>query len=116
MVTRTDPFYAPSSFYTVYTVVGPNGSSDVPAVTNILPGGNLTIIYTADQWYRINALEKDGVAVEAAANLATYTQELTDIQADISNNVSFVQATEGQTGLAVPAGWASSSTAPRRKR
>ncbi len=106
VVTRTDPFYVPSAFFAVYTVVGAGGSSDAPAVTNIAPGGNLTIVYTADQWYRISALEKDGVPVEAAAGLATYPQELTNIQADISNNVTFAQATAGQTGL--PGGsWAS---------
>lgn len=108
VVTRDDPFAPPpTAFFTVYTVVGPNGSSDVDAVKQVARGSNLTIVYTANQWYRIGALEKDGTAVAAAAGQAAYTQELTDIQADISNNVSFAQATTEQTGLAVPAGWAS---------
>lgn len=105
VVTRDNPF-GPAGFFDVYTVVGANGSINGDAHQDVAPGDDLTIVYTADEWYRIDALEVDGVPVSAAAGEATYTQVLTDVQGDISNNVSFVQATQGQTGLGVPNAWA----------
>ena len=106
VVTRDDPFSTPAAFFTVYTVVGANGGIDVATSTNVASGSNLTINYTADDWYRIEALTSDGSPIGAAAGELTYEQVLTGITADISNNVSFVEASQAQTGLSVPNSWA----------
>ena len=64
------------------------------------------IVYTAADWYRINALASNGVPVSAAAGSQSYTQTLVNISADISNNVAFALATPLQTGYTnVPTAW-----------
>jgi hypothetical protein len=106
-VTSTDPFGGgPTIFYTIYTTVGANGASDAAAEEEVAEGGDLTIIYTANDWYRINALLLDGTPVGAAAGQKAYTQEFTNVTQDYSNDVSFATATQGQTGLTVPTDYA----------
>lgn len=114
-VTPTYSLSGPSS-YTITVVTGSGGNSSTGGVNlatalasfTIASGGSTSIVYTANDWYRINSLNKDGTPVGAAANARAYTQDLVNVTADISNNVSFAQVNPGvvNTGLTnIPASW-----------
>ncbi len=93
--------------FTIRTVVAdPNGSINVNPVERVAQGGLLTVVYTANQWYRIGELHTDGEPVVEAAGQIAYEQPFLDVQADHSNHVAFALATQEQTGLGVPSDWA----------
>lgn len=110
VVSFDEPVFTAPSFFTITQVIGANGSADPAALTvQIEAGGSTQIVYTADQWFRIEKLSVDDVEVVAAAGEVTYQWNVANVQADISNEVSFVAASGAEVGL--PAGvdpvWAS---------
>ncbi len=68
-----------------------NGLALSPLVIEIAAGGSTQIVYQADEWYRIGALETNGAPVAAAAGTAAFTWMLTDARNDWSNHVTFVE-------------------------
>ena len=94
----------PSSFFMVYSVVGPNGTHSVGGnpleMFEVDPGDSTNIVYMANEWFRIDTVMTNGVAVDAVAGLPVYTQALANIQGDISNHVTFADATAEEAGLA----------------
>lgn len=111
VVSFDEPDFGGPSFFTITQVIGANGSADPAALTvQIEAGGSTQIVYTADQWFRIEKLSVDGSEVVAAAGEAAYQWNINNVQADISNEVSFVAASGAEVGLpaGVNPGWASS--------
>ena len=87
-----------------------NGCSSLgtaPFASVEVPEGTGTqVVYTADDWYRIASLLKDGTAVIAADGAKVFTQAFATVAADISNNVAFAEALPAQTGYGtVPTAW-----------
>lgn len=117
VVTRDVPSFVPTPLgaFFVYTVINGNGAYTVGELgsftTNttveVIPGDDLTIVYTATNWYRINPLLTDGVTNVDASAKSVYTQDLTSVQAHYSNNVTFAAATGDETGLGNTNAWAS---------
>ncbi len=76
------------------------------ASAEIPTGAETQIVYTADDWHRLSALEANGEAVPGATGARAYTQEFASVTEDISNAVAFAEALPAQTGYAaVPTGW-----------
>jgi len=104
----------PLAFFMIYSAIGPNGAHSAGATPlaaiEIAPGGSTNIVYTANEWYRIGSMATNGVAIGAAVGCRAYTQQFANAQADVSNNVTFVDAAAQQTGLtnSVPTAWAKS--------
>lgn len=98
-ISRTDPFFVPPSFFTITQHIGLHGQADPPDTFTLPGGASTTILYTASPWFRIQSLTTDGVSVAAAAGARTYTQSLVAVQADATNNVTFVNATAVQAGI-----------------
>lgn len=94
----------PSSFFMVYSAIGPNGMHSVGEnpleMFEVAPGDSTNIVYTANEWFRIDTVTTNGVAVDVVAGLPVYTQLLANIQGDISNHVTFAEASPAETGLA----------------
>ncbi len=95
---------------TISVVISGNGWSSLGGtspVSVVVPAGAATqVVYAAADWHRVQALTRNGVAVDAAAGLKVYTQVLAGVWADISNRVVFGLATTNQTGYAtVPTTW-----------
>jgi hypothetical protein len=84
-----------------------NGLALSPLVIEIAAGGSTQIVYQADEWYRIGALETNGAPVAAAAGTAAFTWTLTDARSDWSNHVTFVEWPHpyGATPVAWLANW-----------
>ena len=114
VATRNDPFDGGNQgFYNVYVVVNPNGSATVDNIAvespvEVAANGNLTITFTADQWYRIAAVTVDSEPDIDAADKASYELELTNVSKDINVEATFAAATAAQVELpdGVPASWA----------
>lgn len=77
-----------------------------PALRTVPLGITTQIVFTAADWHRIQALARDGTAIDAAAGLKVYTQGLVNVTADLTNDVTFALATPAQTGYTnVPTAW-----------
>jgi hypothetical protein len=105
------PDVAPPTFFMIYSVIGPNGSQSAEGspVANIQVeiGGATSIVYSAASWFRIASCLTNGAPVSAAVGQTNYLWSVTNVQSDCSNSVTFVAATQEQTGLEVPPAWAS---------
>lgn len=112
VVTTRDPF-APAMFFETcllsVTQTG-NGHSSFGSApyrsVAVTIGTSTQIVYTADDWFRINTLTSNGAVVSATQGVRSFTQELINVQTDISNTVVFAEATPVQTGYTnVPTVW-----------
>ncbi|MDD5708386.1 MAG: hypothetical protein PHR35_20900, partial [Kiritimatiellae bacterium] len=83
----------PTVFLIVQSV-GDHGaaSPSPPGGIQVTAGGATTIVYTADDWYRITNLTVNGQAVPAAAGERTYAWTVSGVASDYSNEVSFAQS------------------------
>ncbi|MEI6210903.1 MAG: YDG domain-containing protein, partial [bacterium] len=72
-----------------------SGTASLAGTTQVALGTTTSIVYTAESWvsghgfHVISALTSNGVPVPAAAGQQVYIQTLSNIQAAISNNVTF---------------------------
>jgi hypothetical protein len=98
----------PTCYQLAVTKSGNGGSSigfSSSAMQMISLGVTTQVIYSADDWYRIQTLSSNTAAV-AVEGLKTYTQTIVNAVADISNDVAFSLATPEQTGYTnVPTTW-----------
>ena len=114
---RTGPWYdvgadqnnAPLTFALTVVKAG-NGKSSLTNgsyVSVSVPAGATTqVVYTANEWYRINAFVANGIPVDTAAGLPVFTQAIANISGNVSNMVSYAMATPLQTGYTnVPTSW-----------
>lgn len=100
--------------YLLTVVTGSGGNSATGGVNfatslwtfSVSAGSSTSIVYTANDWYLIQSLTKDGASVGAAAGLKSYTQQLDSISAPISNNVTFVTNSLGAVVSQVPSSYA----------
>jgi hypothetical protein len=108
LVTYADPRFA--NFFTITQLLGPNGWADPAGTITIPPGATTSIVYTADQWYRLAALTNDQTAVATASNARAYTNTFSAVNADHTVQVAFKPATATQAGIpvTVPTDWAKS--------
>ena len=81
--------------YTLSVVVGLNGTATLLTAVPLASGTSTTIVYTANDWCRIQALTSNTTPVSAAVNMKVYTQQISSIFADISNTVAFYQPPSG---------------------
>lgn len=86
----------PVSSFTITSVIGPNGIHTLgndpiaPLVSVTLAAGSSTsIVYTADQWFRIAGVTTNGVDADISLVTTQYTWTVDNLQADCSNNVTF---------------------------
>jgi hypothetical protein len=102
VVTTTEPTYtgggAGTTYFMLTVVNGGNGTSDLGGVNSnpltqvqIAQGSGTTIVFNASQWYRINSFTSNGVSVAAALTQTNFSWTLTNVQAPVSNAVSFVK-------------------------
>ena len=91
----TDPFAIPPSGegFLITQNVGANGAANPAGEIQIADGGTTSIVYTADDWYRIQELKVDDVAVTEAAGLRSFEWTLVDADANHTVDVSFGQTT-----------------------
>jgi hypothetical protein len=97
-LTFADVPIEPPSF-TISQWVGINGSASPTGTVTVLAGATTSIVYTASQWYRIDALTNDAAAVSAAAGAGSYTNTFNNIVANHAVMVSFKAATATQAGI-----------------
>jgi hypothetical protein len=98
----------PSS-YLITVVTGSGGNSKTGGVNLattlasflIAAHGSTSIVYRADDWYRIASLTSNDAPVTAATGARAYTQDLVNVTADISNNVAFAQVNPGVVDAAL---------------
>jgi uncharacterized repeat protein (TIGR02543 family) len=90
--------------------VGANGSAAPAGSISILDGTSTSVVYTANQWFRIAALTNGATAVPAAVGARQYTNAFTAVTANHNVQVSFHAATASQAGIpsAVDPAWARS--------
>ena len=95
------------NYFTLTAVVGANGTASLFGAVQIASGASTTIVYTANDWYRIQALTANTTPVTEAANVKSYIQTINNISQNISNNVTFGSATPLQTGYPtnIPTVW-----------
>lgn len=99
------------SFFTIYSVIEGFGAHDAGPNTfesfTIDAGETATIVYTADEWYRIESVLSNDTPVGEASGSKSFTLTLSDVQGDISNHVIFVEADAEQVGISsnVPLDW-----------
>jgi len=109
------------TYYTLTVVFNSNGGvtdngvalvSGVPV--QVTGGTSPTLVYTAQDWYRIQSLlvSTSGVAnaVSAAVNQKTYSHTITSVTGNISNTVTFYQPDGGIINPAftnIPTAWLS---------
>jgi len=115
VVANTPPTYqSGGSTFLLIVANNGNGKTDFTKSNNTDPltqitvasASSTTIVYTANGWYQISALTSNGVTVAAAAGATIYTQTLTGISLDISNNVTFITNYTGAVVDSVPSSWA----------
>ena len=100
VVTNGAPTYtlAQSSFLITVNFSG-NGSASTNGLAALLgspstfsSAGITSIVYTAQDWYRINTLQvSNSLSVAAAQGVKVYTQMLGTVTGDITNTVAFYQ-------------------------
>ena len=104
------------SLYAILTLIGANGSaytngiSLVSGVPFSLPAGSSTsIVYTANEWYRIQNLATNSIAVAEAVGYKAYTQQINNIWWNYSNNITFYQPTNiNSISTNLPTAWLAS--------
>ena len=112
---NANPYQAPS-LYAILTLIGANGSaytngiSLVSGVPFSLPAGSSTsIVYTANEWYRIQNLATNSIAVAEAVGYKAYTQQINNIWWNYSNNITFYQPTNiNSISTNLPTAWLAS--------
>jgi hypothetical protein len=106
VVTFGEPVFA-GGFFMITQFVGDHGSADPAGTITVAAGGTTSIIYTADEWFRIAALTNDTTAAPAAAGARRYTNRLAAVMADHTVQVAFNAATASQVGIpsTVDPGW-----------
>ena len=90
----TDPFYSPPTGegFLITQTVGANGWANPADVEiQIAVGGSTSIVYTASDWYRIQALTVNGSDVVEAAGERSYEWTVTEADDDYEIDVSFTQ-------------------------
>lgn len=94
VVTADDPFGTPSSGITFLLSANQgaaNGTISLATDVQIDQGDSTNIVFTADDWYRIDSLTTNSVAVSGAAGLKTFTLEIEDMQTAVDAVVAFTQ-------------------------
>jgi hypothetical protein len=77
-----------------------------PAAIIVHQGITTQIVFTADDWHRIQTLTSDGIPVIDATGRKAYTQMFFNVAANVTNQVTFAMATPEQTGHTnVPTAW-----------
>jgi len=95
-------------FFTITTVIGAHGRASCLTSIQILANTSTSIVYTADDWYRISALTVSGAHVfdAEAGNVKVYTQAINNVSASISNAASFyLPASISNNGTNIPTSW-----------
>ncbi|MEI7901464.1 MAG: fibronectin type III domain-containing protein, partial [bacterium] len=91
--------------YTITQSVGTNGSANPAGEVTVLAGNSTSIIYTADQWFRVAALTNDEALIDVAAGAITYTNSFNNVATNHDVKIAFKAAEPEQTGLGVPTDW-----------
>jgi len=96
----------------LYSSIGLHGAQSIgspptsPLVAiPIVGGSSTTIVYTADDWYRISSLKSNGSAIPGAVNARQYTWTVSNVSQDISNNAVFYPLPDNLNGYSVPTSW-----------
>lgn len=100
IVTTTAPTFVPGgSTFTITTVVGADGSIDVPASLVVDSGATTSIVFTANQYFELATLYTNNAMVALADHTKVWTSEFANVSSDISNNVAFTEtlSTSGAT-------------------
>ena len=91
-------FVNPITSYTVMVIIGSHGTAKTNGIAlvsgvsfSVPSGASTSIVYTANEWYRIQTLSTNSANVAAAASVKVYTQQLVNITENYSNNVAFYQ-------------------------
>jgi hypothetical protein len=112
VVTTVDPFDGDPGIETFLLSVTGSGSGSsslgsLPYVQVAMDSGSSTqVVYTAADWYRIAVLTANGAPINAAVGQRCYTQQIASISGNISNAVTFAEATQSQAGHGdVPLSW-----------
>jgi hypothetical protein len=92
--------------WTITQTVGAGGSGSPVGSITVADNGSTSIVYTANEWYRISAITVDTVD-QGVSGVASHQLDLGPVTEDLDVAVTFAQATQAQTGLGVPSGWAS---------
>ncbi len=102
----------PTSTYWITSVIGPNGTHDgldlAVVQIEVQDGGSTQIVYTADDWYRIDIFEEDGILLLEANGENSYTWTAENVTGNLSNHVTFAAWSHPYGD--VPAGWLSQWT------
>jgi hypothetical protein len=97
-VVKSDPMTTAPSSFAITVVSGANGTnslfgSSLTGTVQVAQSATTSIVYTASLWYQIGSLTSNGTLVVGATGLSAYTQTLNNIQANISNAVTFAATT-----------------------
>jgi hypothetical protein len=99
VVTASEPVFAAGSF-SITQFIGAGGTAnDVTSPISVASGGSTSLVYTANQWFRIAALTNDNSDVGAAVDQTTYTVTYTGVTASHDVKVYFKDATDVQAGI-----------------
>ena len=96
--------------YTLTAMTSGDGETSLgnssPSAIVVAQGTTTQIVFTASDWYRIQSLSVNNIAVDTAVGQKVYTQMFINVAADITNTVTFALATSTQTGYTnVPTAW-----------
>jgi hypothetical protein len=101
-------FYRPQWFVT--QVLGAHGTNNPAGTVGVLNGMSTSIVYTADQWFRIGGFTTNGWTNAAALDATQYVWSVSAATQNYSNNVAFyrpqwfITQTIDAYGSANPAG------------
>jgi len=68
-------------------------------------GSAVSIVYTANEWYRIAALTVNGVAVPGAAGSKSWILSYAQVVGPVAATGTFARLADGENGWAVPTTW-----------
>jgi hypothetical protein len=108
LVTDNAPSFDPVAVeWTIdQTIVG-NGNANPGGAITIADGDSTSVVYTANEFYRIDSIVLDPGGDQGVSGVKMYTQDYNNVTEDIDVDVTFAEATQAQTGLDAPSGWAS---------
>ena len=91
-------------------ILSSGGTCEPTGTVQVLNGLSTQIVYTATNWFEINTLSSNGVVIGEASNVVVYTQNLVQVQGNVSNAVSFFQPQWTITQLLGPNGTADNAS------
>jgi hypothetical protein len=104
VVTARVPSFSSTPVHYIASELAGAGSVSPSGEIPVVDGSSTQIVYQADAWHEISVFEQNGVSVPGAIGAQQYIAVLSNVQANVTNQVQFTESVATVDGK-TPASW-----------